>query len=101
MSKVFVEYNTGDEIYVRGRIESAEVIEGKVFYKIQQSTELIPQDIIEGVALKNAKIVISGVDCGELEEKLKELEESAEKARSIMEDLAKKEFEVKVKPSIA
>lgn len=46
------------------------------------------------------KINISGVDARELETKIKELDEVVEKARSIMEDLANREFSITVIPTI-
>ena len=41
-----IKYKTGDEIYIAGKIERAEVINSKVYYKIAEADELIPQHLL-------------------------------------------------------
>lgn len=39
-------YDTGDEVYVRVKIEKAEVFNGRIAYKVQGVTELLPHEMI-------------------------------------------------------
>ena len=39
MAKYDIRYKTGDEIFVSGRVEKAEIINGRVFYKLLRGVE--------------------------------------------------------------
>ena len=45
MADYNIKFKTDDEIYVAGRVERVELIYGKVFYKIKECEELIPQEM--------------------------------------------------------
>lgn len=103
MAEYNIKYKTGDEIYISGKVERAEVINGKVFYKIKECEEIIPQEIVYPKTTK-ASIDIVMEDCHEikgLEDELIKLNELYEKARSILEELACKEVKVAVKPVVS
>lgn len=46
MSEYDVKYKIGDEVSVKGRISHVEIYKDKVYYKLRETNDLIPQDII-------------------------------------------------------
>lgn len=102
MAEYDIKYKTGDEIFVSGKIQKAEVINGKVYYKIAEAKELIPQDRAFPKKVQAKVNIVRGdfSELDDLENKINNLNEACEKARSIIADLAEKEISVSVKPEI-